>query len=135
MTATNPYSSARLDGAQFAFGQAIAKITEEGPVFKVAIFDENDKVIGYENELNQVKADSTILAVSQAPKNKLINTTEGLLGNERGLLITDENCMTTCPGVFSAGDVVHGSRTVIEAAEEAKRAAYAMIGYMEKQQA
>ena len=123
---------AKLDGAQFAFGQAIDKITEEGPVFKVAIFDENDKVIGYKDELNQVKADSTILAVSQGPKNKLINTTEGLEGNERGLLITDENCMTTCPGVFAAGDVVHGSRTVVEAAEEAKRAAYAMIGYMER---
>ena len=126
---------AKLDGAQFAFGQAIDKITEEGPVFKVAIFDENDKVIGYKDELNQVKADSTILAVSQGPKNKLINTTEGLEGNERGLLITDENCMTTCPGVFAAGDVVHGSRTVVEAAEEAKRAAYAMITYMESQQA
>ena len=123
---------ARLDGAQFEFGQAIAKITEEGPVFKVAVFDEDNKVIGYEEELNQVKADSTILAVSQAPKNKLINTTEGLEGNERGLLITDDNCMTTCPGVFAAGDVVHGSRTVVEAAEEAKRAAYAMIGYMER---
>ena len=126
---------AKLDGAQFAFGQAINKITEEGPVFKVAIFDENDKVIGYKDELNQVKADSTIIAVSQGPKNKLINTTEGLEGNERGLLITDENCMTTCPGVFAAGDVVHGSRTVVEAAEEAKRAAYAMISYMESKQA
>ena len=121
---------ARLDGAQFEFGQAILKITEEGPVFRVAEFDENDKVTGYKEELNQVKADSTILAVSQAPKNKLINTTEGLEGNERGLLITDENCMTTCPGVFAAGDVVHGSRTVVEAAEEAKRAALAMIRYM-----
>ena len=124
---------ARLDGAQFEFGQAIEKITSEGPVFKVAVFDANDKVTGYKEERNHVKADSTILAVSQAPKNKLINTTEGLEGNERGLLITDENCMTTCPGVFAAGDVVHGSRTVVEAAEEAKRAAYAMIAYMEKQ--
>lgn len=125
---------AKLDGAQFEFGQAIEKITEEGPVFKVAIFDENDKVIGYEEELNQVKADSTILAVSQAPKNKLISTTVGLMGNEKGLLVTDENCMCTVPGVFAAGDVVHGSRTVVEAAEEAKRAAMAMIRYMEEQQ-
>lgn len=124
---------ARLDGAQFEFGQAIEKITAEGPVFKVAVFDENDKVTGYKEERNHVKADSTILAVSQAPKNRLINTTVGLEGNERGLLITDENCMTTCPGIFAAGDVVHGSRTVVEAAEEAKRAAYAMIEYMEKQ--
>jgi glutamate synthase (NADPH/NADH) small chain len=124
---------ARLDGAQFEFGQAIEKITEEGPLFKVAVFDENDKVIGYEQELNQVKADSTILAVSQAPKNKLISTTAGLLGNEKGLLVTDENCMTTYPGVFAAGDVVHGSNTVVAAANEAKQAAYAMMKWMEEE--
>jgi glutamate synthase (NADPH/NADH) small chain len=124
---------AKLDGAQFEFGQAIEKIEPEGPVFKVAIFDENDKVIGYEEELNHVKADSVILAVSQAPKNKLILTTAGLEGNEKGLLITDENCMCTVPGVFAAGDVVTGSNTVVAAAAEAKKAAYAMMEYMEKQ--
>ena len=129
----NEMEYARLDGAEFVFGKAIEKITEQGPVFKTAIFDENDKVIGYEEELDQVHADSTILAVSQAPKNKLIMTTEGLEGNERGLLITDDHGQTTCPGVFAAGDVVHGSRTVVSAAEEAKRAAYAMMAYMENQ--
>ena len=129
----NEMEYARLDGAEFVFGKAIEKITEQGPVFKTAIFDENDKVIGYEEALDQVHADSTILAVSQAPKNKLIMTTDGLEGNERGLLITDDHGQTTCPGVFAAGDVVHGSRTVVSAAEEAKRAAYAMIAYMENQ--
>ncbi len=129
----NEMEYARLDGAEFVFGKAIEKITEQGPVFKTAIFDENDKVIGYEEELDQVHADSTILAVSQAPKNKLIMTTDGLEGNERGLLITDDHGQTTCPGVFVAGDVVHGSRTVVSAAEEAKRAAYAMMAYMENQ--
>ncbi|MBR3357998.1 MAG: NAD(P)-dependent oxidoreductase [Solobacterium sp.] len=124
---------ARLDGAEFVFGHAIEKITEEGPVFRIAIFDEEDKVVGYEEELRQVKADSVILAVSQAPKNKLILTTAGLEGNEKGLLITDENGMTTREGVFAAGDVVHGSRTVVAAADEAKRTALAMIRYMEGQ--
>ena len=122
---------AKLDGAQFEFGQAIERIEEDGPVFKVAIFDENDKVIGYEEELNHVKADSVILAVSQAPKNKLIMTTEGLEGNEKGLLVVDDNFMCTVPGVFAAGDVVHGSNTVVSAAEDAKKAAAAMMEYME----
>ena len=123
---------ARLDGAIFAFGRAIEKITPDGPVFRVAVFDENDKVTGYKEELEMIKADSTILAVSQAPKNKLILTTKGLEGNERGLLVTNKECMTTCPGVFAAGDVVHGSNTVVAAVDEAKRAAEAMIRYMEQ---
>ena len=123
---------ARLDGAEFAFGMAIDHITPEGPVFKVARFDENDKVTGYEDAMEFVPADSTILAVSQAPKNKLVLTTKDLQPNERGLLITDENCMTTCPGVFAAGDVVHGSNTVVAAVDEAKRAARAMMEYMSR---
>ena len=122
---------ARLDGAEFAFGYAIQEITQEGPVFKIAEFDENDQVTGYKPEPELVPADATILAVSQAPKNRLLLTTEGLQANERGLLVTDENCMTTVPGVFAAGDVVHGSHTVVDAAAEAKTAAAAMIKYME----
>ena len=124
-------SYARLDGAEFIFGKAIDSITPEGPVFKNSIFDENDKVVGYGEETELVRADSTIISVSQGPKNKLILTTEGLKGSEQGLLIVDENLMTTCKGVFAAGDVVHGSKTVVEAVEEAKRAVKAMIEYME----
>lgn len=112
-----------LDGAEFAFGKAICAIEKEGPIFQTTIFDENDKVIGYEEELDAVKADSTIIAVSQGPQNKLILTTEGLLGSEKGLLIVDENGMTTCEGVFAAGDVVHGAKTVVHAVEEAKKTA------------
>ena len=121
---------ARLDGAEFAFGYAIQKITEEGPVFKVAVFDEDGKITGYEDEPLQVHADSTILAVSQAPKNKLLLTTEGLEPTDRGLLAIDENYMTSVPGVFAAGDVVHGSNTVVAAANDAKVAVQAMIRYM-----
>ena len=124
---------ARLDGAEFVFGRAIEKITPQGPLFRVAMFDENDKVTGYKEERELAEADSTILAVSQAPKNKLLLTTKGLEATERGLLATDENCMTTREGVFAAGDVVHGSNTVVAAVEEAKRAADAMMRYMEKE--
>lgn len=121
---------ARLDGAEFVFGHAIQKITPEGPVFKVAKFDGEDNVVGYEDTPVCIPADSTILAVSQAPKNKLVLTTEGLEANERGLLITDENCATTVEGVFAAGDVVRGTSTVVAAVDEAKRAAAAMMAYM-----
>lgn len=124
----------RLEGAEFAFGMAIDSINEKGPVFKISKFDENNKVIGYEEELKQEEADATIICVSQAPKNKLVLTTDCLKTNEKGLLLTDENCMTTCEGVFAAGDVVQGANTVVHAVEEAKRAAQGMIDYMEKHQ-
>ena len=76
---------------------------------------------------------TTIIAISQHPKDKLVNTTHGLRATERGLLIVDENNMTTREGVFAAGDVVHGSLTVVHAVEEAKNAAAGMIAYMEEE--
>lgn len=125
-------SYTKLEGADFVFGKAIDSINETGPIFKISKFDENDKVIGYEEELGQEEADSTIICVSQAPKNKLVLTTERLKTTEKGLLLTDENCMTTHEGVFAAGDVVQGANTVVHAVEEAKRAAQGMMEYMEK---
>ena len=126
-------SYTELDGAEFVFGMQIEKITDEGPVFKKAIFDENDQITGYEEEPVQVKADSTIISISQVPRRKLARTTEGLELTERGLLEVDENYMTTRPGVFGAGDVVTGAKTVVHAVDGAKKAAEAMIRYMEQE--
>lgn len=124
-------SYAKLDGAEFVFGKAIQYITEKGPVFCISILDEDGKVIGYEKEEEQVEADSTIISISQGPRRKLIRTTVGLEGSEHGLLIVDENGMTTKPGVFAAGDVTTGSKTVVHAVEGAKIAVQGMIRYME----
>ena len=122
---------AQLDGAEFVFGKEIKRITGQGPVFCNSILDENEKVIGCEEKEELIPADSTIISISQGPRRKLIRTTTGLEGSERGLLIVDENYMTTREGVFAAGDVVHGSKTVVHAVEAAKHAAEAMIRYME----
>lgn len=124
-------SYAKLDGAEFVFGKAIQYITEKGPVFCTSILDEDGKVIGYEKEEEQVEADSTIISISQGPRRKLIRTTVGLEGSEHGLLIVDENGMTTKPGVFAAGDVTTGSKAVVHAVEGAKIAVQGMIRYME----
>ena len=122
---------AKLDGAGFEFGYAIREINEKGPVFKKMILDENGEVAGEEKNLIQVEADSTIISISQGPRKKLIRTTLGLEGSEKGLLIVDENYMTTKEGVFAAGDVITGSKTVVHAVDGAKKAAEAMMHYME----
>lgn len=122
---------ARLDGAEFFFGKSIQRITPEGPVFKNSILNEQGRPTGVTGEDELVRADTTIIAINQRPKDKLVNTTVGLNANERGLLIVDENNMTTRPGVFAAGDVVHGSLTVVHAVNNAKNAAAGMMRYME----
>lgn len=124
-------SYATLDGAEFVFGMQIDSINEKGTVFKKTILDEEENIIGEEEELIQVEADSTIISISQGPRKKLIRTTFGLEGSDKGLLIVDDNYMTTKPGVFAAGDVITGSKTVVHAVDGAKKAAEAMIQYME----
>ena len=59
-----------------------------------------------------------------------MRTTDGLMASDRGLLVVDENYMTTRPGVFAAGDVVTGAKTVVHAVEGAKKATESMIKYM-----
>lgn len=125
-------SFAKLDGAEFVYGKQIVRISPEGPVFRNSIMDEQGQVTGYGEEDELFPADSVIIAVSQRPKDKLILSTEHLEGTARGLLIVDENSMTTHEGVFAAGDVVTGPLTVVHAVAGAKKAALDMIRYMEQ---
>ena len=122
---------AQLDGAEFFFGKSIQRITPKGPVFRNSVLNEQGRPVGVEGEEELVPADTVIIAINQGPKDKLVNTTHGLEATERGLLKVDENKMTTRAGVFAAGDVVHGSLTVVHAVEDAKRAAAGMMRYME----
>ena len=110
----------------------IQEITEKGPVFRKPILNEEGKIVGYEEETELVEADSVIISISQMPRHKLVRTAAGLEANDRGCLVVDENYMTTCPGVFAAGDVVTGAKTVVHAVEAAKSAEQAMMRYMEQ---
>lgn len=121
-----------LDGASIEYGKQVLRITEEGAVFVDSQMDEEGNIMGWGTEETEVKADSVIVAVSQNPRNKLVSTTPGLQANDKGLLIVDEVGSTTLPGIFAAGDVVHGAKTVVEAANWAKKVADAMDDYMMK---
>ena len=121
---------ARLDGANFEFGKKPVEITPEGPVFDDNIFDEEGKITGEKGEPRLYPADSTIIAVSQGPKSKLVDTTKGLKAAPSGLLLTDKDGETTIPGIFAAGDVVLGAKTVVEAVRYAKIVAESMDEYI-----
>ena len=121
---------AELEGAEIVYGKAICAIDDEGPVLRTAIFDEDGKVAGYEEELDHARADTVIIAASQQPKNKLVLTTDGLCANDRGLLEVGEDGQTTVPGVFAAGDVVAGPLTVVHAVAGAKVAVDGILAYL-----
>ena len=85
-----------------------------------------------EDEEEFFECDSTIIAVSQAPKNNIVSHTESLETNKWGLLVTDEQGHTTREGVFGSGDVVTGAKTVVEAVANAKIVANAIEEYCTK---
>lgn len=122
---------AKLDGAQLVFGKHPIQITKQGPVMVENIFDEEGNIIGEKEEKTLFPADSTIIAVSQGPKSKIVDTTEGLKTAPSGLLLTDDDGETTLEGVFAAGDVVLGAKTVVDAVSYAKKAAEHMDKYIQ----
>ncbi|MDO4620230.1 MAG: NAD(P)-dependent oxidoreductase [Lachnospiraceae bacterium] len=121
---------AKLDGAEFEFDLDVVRITPEGPLFRKRLRDENGNETGFSEEHVQAQADTTLICVSQGPKNKLIMTTPGLQGNDHGLLITEETGMTSIPRLFAAGDVVSGAKTIVEAVAKAKVVAESMDRFM-----
>lgn len=121
---------ALLDGVKIEVGMGIQRITPDGPVFRKNQLDSNGNIIGNDGVDIPVHADSTIIAISQGPKSKLVDTTEGLKPSANGLLLTNDKGETTHPGIFAAGDVVLGAKTVVEAVSYAKKVAKSMDEYI-----
>ena len=120
---------AQVDGIDVQQGMQIKEFTDKGPVFIPRIFDEEGNLVR-EEEPVLVLADSTIIAISQGPKDKIVNTTTNLDINEKGLIIVDDGGKTSHEGVFASGDVVAGSKNVVLAVKYSKLVAKAMDEYL-----
>ena len=123
---------AEIEGAEFIFNKAPVEITDEGVLFTDTVCDENHRVISTGEKPELMKADCVFICISQRPSNLILSQTKGLETNERGLIKINGDGSTSRPGLFAAGDVVRGAKTVVEAAETAQRVAYAMDEYLKK---
>ena len=120
---------AAVDGIEIQQGMAIKEFTEKGPLLTPRIYDEQGNLIR-EEEPVLMPADSTIIAISQGPKDKIINTTHDLKVDNNGLIVVDDQGRTTREGVFSSGDVVIGAKNVVLAVKYSKIIAKAMDEYL-----
>ena len=125
---------ALADGVDIRRGMHVQELTDEGPVFITVTHDEDGTIIS-QSEPKLYAADSTIIAVSQGPKDKIVNTTTGIAVRENGLVQTDTTGHTTREGVFASGDVVKGAKTVVEAVKYSKDVADAIDQYLQKKAA
>ena len=77
--------------------------------------------------------DTVIVAIGQGPDDNAIKQFQSLKTNVRGYLLLDEDTlMTSRPGVFAGGDVLHNpiSRTVVQAVAYGKYAAHSIHDYL-----
>ena len=80
-----------------------------------------------------IPIDTVVIAIGQSPNPLIQQTTKGLEVTRWGTIIADEETMqTSLEGVYAGGDVVSGAATVISAMGAGKRAAAAMISYLDK---
>ncbi len=125
------YEYAKIDGVQFEFFKAPVEITEDGVVFRDMERDEAGNLVPVEGSEKLFPAASTIISISQGPRDVIVNSTGGISVNGRGLVVTDEFGHTTREGIFASGDVVAGAKTVVEAVRYSKQVADAMDEYMQ----
>jgi glutamate synthase (NADPH/NADH) small chain len=99
-----------------------------------SIYDKHSrkKSIKYiKNSKHIIQTDMVILALGLKPNCILPSLTNDLHVNNNGYIIIDNNYMTSINGVFAGGDIVGGS-TVIEAMGMGKKAAQAIINFVNK---
>lgn len=113
---------AKIDGVKFELYKQPVEINKQG--IRYMSTDGS-------NEEGLMEADSVLIAISQSPKDNIVQTAKQIEVDGKGLVITDESGRTTMEGVFASGDVVTGARTVVEAVAFSKRVATAIEEYID----
>ena len=77
--------------------------------------------------------DTIVIAIGQNPNPLLTKVTPDLKTKENGVIIVDDNYMTSLKGVFAGGDIITGADTVIQAMGAGKKAAIAIDKYIKNE--
>ena len=132
VTATKvEYAETLAEGVDCRHLVSVLRITDDGLIaVDVDVVQGENGIVYEENMLSRqnIQADTVVLAIGQGPASTLSEKAE-IATTLRGLFVVDENGMTNIPGVFAAGDVVSGPKTVVEAVAHTKRVAEQMIKY------
>ncbi|XZK29382.1 NAD(P)-dependent oxidoreductase [Clostridium perfringens] len=126
-------NDAREEGVQFKVFESPVAIVDEGliTISTKKVEDNESKIVNIEGSEKLNKLDSIIIAVSQQAKEY---SQEELDFNQWRLLEVDENGQTSMEGVFAAGDIVSGAKTVVEAVNNSKIVAENIHKYINNKQ-
>jgi len=111
---------AKIDGVKFDFFKEPIEMVEDGLLYKKT---DEEGVIRHE------QADAIFVSISQNPNDVLVKNAN-IDVDEKGLISLNKAGMTSRDGVFSAGDIVTGARTVVEAVALSKKVAVSIEEYI-----
>ncbi len=80
----------------------------------------------------KVAADTVVFAIGQAPED--MTKIAAVKVTEKGIISANTKGKTNVAGLFAAGDIVNGGKTVVEAVAAGKDAAAEIISYLEKKE-
>jgi len=116
---------AMIDGVKILHHCQAVRITNDFvKCVKVEKIIAEDGSVSFEEDFQssfEVPADSVIIAIGQGPGADVVSG-GSVKVTQRGLLHVDEFGRTSQKGVFAAGDIVTGPKTVVEAVAFAKKA-------------
>ena len=118
------YQDAEEEGVKFMFGLTVNKFEADESGEKVA-------KAYYTNGVNSfLEANKVIVAIGQVHDEDDLK--QPLRDEDNGCIKVNDTHQTKIKNVFAAGDCVHGPKTVIEAIDQGRGAAEAMLDYLEK---
>ena len=123
---------AQIDGVEFIHCAQTVRILEDAVrCVRVNRIENEDGTVSFEEDYTHtfdVPADSVIIAIGQGPGADM--QAAGVRLTQRGLLDVNEWGETDTPGVFAAGDIVSGPRTVVDAVAFTKKVFQRMQEYL-----
>lgn len=123
---------ASMDEIQYAISLGVTITTNFAPAeligdkhVEIVMFNGRDGVSGA-----KVKADTVVFAIGQEADE--IEKIAAVKLADKGTIAAKANGKTNIAGIFAAGDVVNGGKTVVEAVAAGKEAAAEIVKYLEK---
>ena len=125
---------AEVDGARMNYYLNTVSIEKDGIIVEPVLKQQQeDGSVTYYNDSEhayKIEGSSVIIAIGQGAQTNIVKNTKQIDINQKGLIEASEKGATTRPGVYAAGDVVSGARTVVEAVAATKKVAIEIDQYI-----
>ena len=126
---------ALVDGVHMNYFLNTLKIEDDGIIVAKVNPKTNEETGEVEyitdyDDTTKIPATSVIIAIGQGALANIVKNTKQIDTNKKGLIETSEKGKTTREGVYAAGDVVSGAKTVVDAVSATKLVADEIDNYI-----